>query len=148
MSDGEGFDMDDMVSRLFGGGFGGRGRTRRKQRGSDLRYDMEIELEDAAFGATKTINIPISEKCEKCGGTGAESKSDIVTCHECGGKGTATSTQRTPFGLFQQQQPAESAGGRENTSKTNAKNAAETELCAKTENWRLKFQQAQKQEHN
>ncbi|HLC50322.1 MAG TPA: molecular chaperone DnaJ [Candidatus Nanoarchaeia archaeon] len=98
MSDGEGFDMDDMVSRLFGGGFGGR--QRRKQRGSDLRYDMEIELEDAAFGAKKTISIPISEKCDKCNGTGAESKSDIVTCSDCNGKGVATSTQRTPFGLF------------------------------------------------
>ena len=105
-----GFDFSDFMSDI--GGFGmdfdsifenffGRGqRTRRRQRGSDLRYDMEIELEDAAFGANKTINIPRLEECEKCNGTGAESKSDIVTCDECNGKGVTTRTQRTPFGLF------------------------------------------------
>jgi len=93
-----GFDIDDMVEKIFGG-YNPR-RERRKQRGSDLRYDMEIELEDAAFGATKTISVPRLEQCEKCRGTGAESTSDIVTCDECDGRGVTTRTQRTPFGLF------------------------------------------------
>lgn len=100
MSDtgGFGFDIDDMVERIFGG-YSPR-RERRRQRGHDLRYDMEIELEEAAFGAMKTINIPRLEECRKCQGTGAESKSDIAACDECGGKGVQTRTQRTPFGLF------------------------------------------------
>ena len=100
MSDisGSGFDFDRIFESFFGGGHGGR--TRRRQRGSDLRYDMEIELEDAAFGAVKTINVPRLEECEKCDGTGAESSSDIVTCDECNGRGVTTRTQRTPFGLF------------------------------------------------
>ena len=98
MSDigGFGFDFDSIFENFFGGG----GRTRRRQRGSDLRYDLEIELEDAAFGATKTINVPRLEECEKCNGSGAESKSDIVACDECNGRGVSTRTQRTPFGLF------------------------------------------------
>ncbi|MBI2652825.1 molecular chaperone DnaJ [Candidatus Woesearchaeota archaeon] len=100
MSDigGFGFDFDQIFENFFGGG--GGGRTRRRQRGSDLRYDLEIELEDAAFGATKTINIPRLEECEKCDGSGAESASDIVNCPECNGRGVTTRTQRTPFGLF------------------------------------------------
>ena len=98
MSDigGMGFDFDSIFENVFGGS----GRTRRKQRGSDLRYDMEIELEDAAFGAAKTISVLKDEECHKCKGTGAESAEDIVTCPECNGRGVATRTQRTPFGLF------------------------------------------------
>ena len=101
MSDIGGFGMDfDSIFENFFGGSRSSGRTRRRQRGSDLRYDMEIELEDAAFGAAKAINVPRLEECEKCNGTGAESKSDIATCDECGGRGVSTRTQRTPFGLF------------------------------------------------
>ena len=106
----EGFDFSDFMSdigsfgfdfdSIFENFFGGSQRTRRRQRGSDLRYDLEIELEDAAFGAAKTINVPRLGECEKCHGTGAESKSDIVNCDECNGRGVATRTQRTPFGLF------------------------------------------------
>ncbi|MBI2654290.1 molecular chaperone DnaJ [Candidatus Woesearchaeota archaeon] len=100
MSDigGFGFDFDRIFETFFGGSYGPR--TRRRQRGSDLRYDLETELEDAAFGAKKTIEIPRNEECPKCHGTGAESKSDIVNCDECHGRGVTTRTQRTPFGLF------------------------------------------------
>jgi len=98
MSDisGMGFDFDSIFENFFGGG----GRTRRRQRGSDLRYDLEIELEDAAFGAAKTISVPRMEECQRCKGTGAEDPDDIVTCSECNGRGVSTRTQRTPFGLF------------------------------------------------
>lgn len=106
----EGFDFSDFMSDIGGFGFdfdsifdnffGGQGRARRRQRGVDLRYDMEIELEDAAFGATKVISIPRMEECEKCDGMGAESKSDIVNCPDCNGRGVVTRTQRTPFGTF------------------------------------------------
>ncbi|MBS3105736.1 molecular chaperone DnaJ [Candidatus Woesearchaeota archaeon] len=98
MSDIGGFGMD--FEGIFDNFFGGQQRARRRQRGSDLRYDMEIELEDAAFGAAKTINVPRMEECDKCHGTGAEDKSDIVNCPECNGRGVATRTQRTPFGIF------------------------------------------------
>lgn len=93
-----GFDFDNIFESFFGGKRGPR--ARRRQRGSDLRYDMEIELEDAAFGSSKTIEIPRLEECDKCKGTGAENKSDIVTCNECGGRGAMTRNQRTPFGIF------------------------------------------------
>ena len=97
---GFGLDIDEMVERIFGGGFSGQTRTRRRQRGSDLRYDLEIELEDAAFGSAKTISIPRMEECGRCRGTGAENSDDIATCNECNGRGVTTRTQRTPFGIF------------------------------------------------
>ncbi len=98
-STGFGFDFDSIFENVFGGG--GSSRQRRRQRGSDLRYDLEIELEDAAFSASTAISIPRLEDCEKCSGTGAESRSDIATCDECNGRGVSTRSQRTPFGIFQ-----------------------------------------------
>jgi len=98
------FDFGDIFDRVFGGGFsefGNGGGQRRNRRGSDLRFDMEIELEDAAFGAKKTIIIPRLERCTKCDGTGAASSSEMKRCGDCNGQGTIRETRRTPFGLFQ-----------------------------------------------
>ncbi|MFH1064628.1 MAG: molecular chaperone DnaJ [Candidatus Woesearchaeota archaeon] len=101
---GRGFDFGDIFESLFaGGGFGGFGGGGRRgpRRGSDLRYDMEIDLEDAVNGAEKHITIPRYESCTKCHGSGADSDSDIGSCPDCGGRGTVIKTQRTPFGMFQ-----------------------------------------------
>ncbi|MBW2988762.1 molecular chaperone DnaJ [Candidatus Woesearchaeota archaeon] len=95
------FDFGDIFDRFFGGG--GRFRTARRReeaRGSDLRYDMEITLEEAAFGAEKEISIPRNEQCPECKGLGAKNKDDVVSCPECGGSGVSRVTQRTPFGMF------------------------------------------------
>jgi molecular chaperone DnaJ len=97
------FDFGDIFDQFFGGGggFGGQRRGGRRQvRGSDLRYDMEFTLEDAAFGAEKEISIPRNEQCPECQGKGAKKESDITTCPDCNGSGTVRKTQRTPFGLF------------------------------------------------
>lgn len=96
------FDFGDIFDQFFGGGFGGLGGRRRKtsKRGSDLRYDMEITLKEAAEGVNKQISIPRLEKCEKCDGSGAKSSSDIIECPSCNGTGTLRKTQRTPFGMF------------------------------------------------
>lgn len=104
---GGGFDFDSIFESFFGGGglgdiFGRR--TRRGPRpGHDLRYDLEISLEEAAEGTTKTIEIPHTVKCPECKGTGAESKDDIIECPECEGSGFIRRTARTPFGLFSTQ---------------------------------------------
>lgn len=112
MSDigGFGFDFDSIFDNFFGGG-SRRSGYRRRQRGSDLRYDIEIELEDAAYGTKKTIKIPRLEECENCHGSGAESSSDIVSCPECKGRGSTTRTQRTPFGLFSTTTTCRKCGG-------------------------------------
>ena len=102
MSDtGSSFDFDSIFESFFGGSpFSTRRRKRGPSRGSDLRYDLEITLEEAATGSTKHIIIPRLEPCSKCNGSGAESELDIVNCNECNGTGMQRRTQRTPFGLF------------------------------------------------
>jgi len=79
-------DIFDMFG--FGDMFGGRS-TRRSavQRGSDLRYDLEISLEDASTGRDEKLQIPRLEKCEECDGIGAEKGSSPETCITCNGSG-------------------------------------------------------------
>jgi molecular chaperone DnaJ len=101
-----GFDFDDIFDHFFGGSqrssfFGGKRQRGGSLRGSDLRYDMEITLEEATFGVTKKINISKLETCSKCSGKGAVSDSDIRTCGTCHGSGRVTQARRTPFGIFQ-----------------------------------------------
>ena len=95
-----GFGFDDLADMLFGGA-GRRPRRSGPQRGRDLLYEMEISLEEAAFGTEKTITIPRNERCSRCKGSGAEKDSDIETCNTCHGSGTVTQQRRTPFGIFQ-----------------------------------------------
>ena len=86
-----------IFEQFFGGG--GAARTDRdgKQRGSDLRYDMQIKLEEAAFGCDKEIEIQKLEPCDVCEGSGAEAGSRAVTCRDCGGRGQVISSR----GFFQ-----------------------------------------------
>ena len=79
-------DIFDMFG--FGDMFGQQGRRRTTvQRGSDLRYDLEITLEDAATGKDEKLRIPRLEKCDECDGTGAEKGTTAETCITCGGSG-------------------------------------------------------------
>lgn len=101
-------DIDDLFDRDFFGrdifdvffkGF--RGESRRGPvRGNDLRYDLNISLEDAASGLNTEINVPRTEKCPNCNGTGALSSADIKTCPHCNGTGQEKRERRTPFGQF------------------------------------------------
>jgi molecular chaperone DnaJ len=84
--------IEDILGDLFGFGdvFGGRsGSSRRSaaQRGSDLRYDLEITLEEAAAGMTAQLKIPRLETCDICSGSGAAAGSKPETCQTCGGMG-------------------------------------------------------------
>ena len=72
---------------MFGGGRGGRGGRSAAQRGADLRYDLEISLEEAATGKEQTLRIPRLEKCEECDGRGAEKGTEPETCVTCNGSG-------------------------------------------------------------
>ncbi len=93
--------FDDIFDMFFGGGRSrgsSRSRRNRAQKGSDLRYNLEIDFEEAAFGTEKTITIPKTETCETCNGRGAESESDMETCARCNGSGELRFKQNTPFG--------------------------------------------------
>ncbi len=96
-----GFDIDDIFESFFGESFSGFGRRKKsRQRGADLNYEMDITLEEAAFGAEKTIAISRTERCPKCHGTGAESESDIKTCDICHGSGYVKKQTRTIMGIY------------------------------------------------
>jgi len=84
-----------IFEQFFGGGV----RTDRegKQRGSDLRYDLQIRLEEAAFGCEKEIEVSKLEGCPVCSGSGAEAGSRAVTCPTCNGRGQVISSR----GFFQ-----------------------------------------------
>jgi molecular chaperone DnaJ len=103
------FDIFREVFGATGGGgagggifeqfFGGGGRPDRdgKQRGADLRYDMQIGLEEAATGCDKEIEVQKLEPCTQCSGSGAEAGSRAVTCRDCAGRGQVISSR----GFFQ-----------------------------------------------
>jgi len=85
-----------IFDQLFGTGHSPRDRSGR-QRGSDLRYDLQITLEEAAFGTEKEIEILKYEACARCNTTGAESGSKATTCPVCQGRGQVVSAR----GFFQ-----------------------------------------------
>ncbi|GAB7204498.1 hypothetical protein OS21_09870 [Dickeya oryzae] len=92
---------------VFGDIFGG-GRRQRASRGSDLRYTMELTLEEAVRGVTKEIRIPTLQECDVCHGSGAKPGSNAVTCPTCHGNGQVQMRQ----GFFTVQQTCPHCHGR------------------------------------
>jgi len=97
----ESFGFDDIFEHFFGHrmGFGGKQR-RRPRRGADLRYDIEISLEDASEGLETVIRVPRSEICDVCNGSGAKPGTSPKTCPNCNGSGQVQSSRRTAFGML------------------------------------------------
>jgi molecular chaperone DnaJ len=87
----------NIFEQFFGGGGGAKQERESRQRGSDLRYDMQITLDEAAFGAEKEIEVSKPSACSSCNGTGAEKGSRVVTCSTCGGRGQVVTSR----GFFQ-----------------------------------------------
>jgi molecular chaperone DnaJ len=77
----------DIFDDLFGMGGGRRGRAGGRERGADLRYNMEISLEEAYSGKTAQVRIPTSVTCEACSGSGAKAGTRPKACPACGGQG-------------------------------------------------------------
>lgn len=107
-----GFDMGDIFEQFFGGGGGARSRQQAgPKRGADLRYDLSIAFEDAAFGIEMNIKVPRMETCEECGGTGAKKGTKPDECPDCHGTGMRQTTTRTPFGTISNARPCERCHG-------------------------------------
>jgi len=90
----------DVFSDFFGGGGGRGGQRGGAQRGSDLRYTLDLDLEDAVRGTTVTIRVPTLVNCKPCDGSGAKKGSSPVSCTTCGGIGQVRMQQ----GFFSVQQ--------------------------------------------
>jgi molecular chaperone DnaJ len=97
----------DVFGDIFGGAGGGRGRSG-ASRGSDLRYTLELSLEDAVKGSTVQIKVPTLVSCKVCDGSGAKAGSKPVTCSTCGGHGQVRMQQ----GFFSVQQTCPTCHGR------------------------------------
>lgn len=113
---GQGFtDVNDIFSQVFGDAFGdvfgGRGgggaRQHGPRRGSDLRYDLEITLEQAYKGADVDIAVPTTAACETCEGSGARKGAQAATCATCQGAGRV----RSANGFFQVERTCPHCGG-------------------------------------
>lgn len=114
-------DLQDILGSLFGGGgglfdglFGGGGGARRgsaspggPQSGADLRFDIEIDFEEAAYGSEREITLPISVQCDTCKGSGDKPGTSKESCRHCGGRGFVISGN----GFFQVRQGCPVCGG-------------------------------------
>ena len=115
-------DLQDILGNMFGGGggggggvfeefFGGGGRRGGgrggAQSGADLRFDLEIDFEEAAFGSQREITLPINDQCETCKGTGIKPGATEQVCKQCGGRGMVVSAS----GFFQVRQTCPVCGG-------------------------------------
>jgi molecular chaperone DnaJ len=85
--------FDDLFGEFMGGRRGGQQRRSGRERGADLRYNMEISLDDAFSGKTAQIRVPTSVTCETCSGTGAKAGTKPVACATCGGAGKVRASQ-------------------------------------------------------
>ncbi|MCP5162695.1 MAG: molecular chaperone DnaJ [Hahellaceae bacterium] len=104
----------DVFGDIFGGGGGGRSRS---TRGSDLRYNLELDLESAVRGTTVKIRVPTHVRCEGCEGSGAEKGTQAETCGTCRGSGQIRMQQ----GFFSVQQTCPHCRGRGKTIKNPCK---------------------------
>lgn len=103
-----GDSFSDIFSDVFGDIFGGgKRRGGRAQRGADLRYNLELTLEDAVAGTEVKIRVPTWNTCQECGGSGAKKGSGPVTCTTCGGHGAIRMQQ----GFFSVQQTCPACRG-------------------------------------
>jgi len=93
--------FSDVFGDVFNDIFGASGGGRQNYRGADLRYHLDLSLEDAVAGTTVKIRIPVSVECKPCSGSGAKKGTKPVTCTTCGGHGQVRMQQ----GFFQVQQP-------------------------------------------
>ena len=107
---GGGFSAEDIFSQfgdIFGGSFGGRSQQQRQRSGSDLRYVLELTLEEAVQGVKKTISFTAPAPCETCDGKGSKNPNDVETCKTCHGAGQVRMQQ----GFFSVQQTCNTCRG-------------------------------------
>ncbi|MCT4565779.1 MAG: molecular chaperone DnaJ [Maledivibacter sp.] len=104
-------DIFGDIFDMFGGGFSSGRRRNRPQKGSDIKIQVDLSFEEAAFGVDRDIEVSRHEECSKCHGTGAKPGASKKTCQKCGGTGEVRYTQRTPLGSFVNVRTCDSCNG-------------------------------------
>jgi molecular chaperone DnaJ len=103
--------LADIFSAFFGDDVFGVGAQPRRSRGADVAAEIEIELEEAATGVTRDVQVQVALTCEDCGGDGVEPGTTAATCDECGGSGRFQQVAQTGFGQFIRSQACPRCGG-------------------------------------
>ena len=110
---GDGFQGDfGGINDIFDMFFGGGGRARGPARGADLEYGLAIEFKDAAFGLKREIEIPRTETCATCSGSGAKPGTKVDTCSTCRGSGVQEFVTNTPLGRMVNRRTCPTCQGR------------------------------------
>ena len=112
-SGGDYSDIFGDIFNMFGGGgaYSGARSNAGPKKGSDLRINLEITFEQAAFGCEKVLKINRKEKCSSCDGSGAAEGSKSTTCDRCGGSGQIRVQQKSIFGIMQTVKACDKCGG-------------------------------------
>ena len=95
-------DMGDIFGDIFGDLFGGGGQRRQSNgptKGANIKTTVRVQFEEAVFGTTKDLELPLKDECIVCHGTGSQPGHDPETCTKCGGKGQVVYTQQSLFGV-------------------------------------------------
>ena len=120
----------DLFRTIFGGG-GFSGGYEQTNRGQDIGYNLEITLEEAAKGAEKEIQIPRTEKCDVCGGSGAKPGTNAKVCPRCNGAGRVQNMHKSGFGMFVQVTACPQCRGRGRIIETPCTNCSGSGLVRK-----------------
>jgi molecular chaperone DnaJ len=124
-----GFGFGDIFRQFFGG-FGG-GFQERINRGQDLVYDLELTLEEAAKGSEKEIQVPRTEKCDVCKGSGASPGTSPKICPRCNGAGKVQHMRKSSFAMYVQLAPCPTCKGKGKTIDFPCRNCQGTGLVRK-----------------
>jgi len=129
---GGGGGFSDIFRMFFGGGgFGEQRYAERVNRGQDLLYELNITLEEAARGVQKEIEVPRTERCDVCGGSGAAPGSQARICPRCNGQGRVQTMRRSAFGTFVQVAPCPECRGKGRIIETPCRNCRGSGLVNK-----------------
>ena len=136
-----GDSFNDVFGDMFGDIFGGRrggSQQNQSQRGSDLRYELTLDLEQAVFGDKVSIDIPSLSTCEPCNGSGAKPGTSPTTCQQCDGRGNV----RVQQGFFTLQQTCPQCRGAGQTINDPCQSCSgQGRIQKHKEPYRLKYQQ-------
>ena len=105
------FGVSDIFDAFFGGGFGGQRGPAGPPRGPDAEVHLVLDLEEAAFGATKPVELRMPVECERCHGSGCEPGTHPSTCRTCSGAGEVRTVRRTILGQMMTATPCTACRG-------------------------------------
>ncbi len=108
---GAGFSFTDIMDAFFGGATTARGPRSRVRRGQDALVRLEIELAEAAFGATRDLQVDTAVICRACQGAGTSPGTQLVTCQTCSGRGEVSQVQRSFLGQVMTTRPCPQCHG-------------------------------------